>query len=325
MPKLSNFSVADLIVFILCDGIGIPLCIAGGEAAAHLDYTTAVVGWGFGLPLCAVGFAFPFWKESLRTAGATWARRWGGVLVPLVILLAFAYAAGPSIYRRAVGDIPEPIGKIVWNFNPAARGGAFFLGMFKTANQGIQVVGFQAHGKNLTKEPVQKFSGWMRSDITNSTKAIYVLGQDNDESQIAACIPRIPTTFDETYGIPAFADFDVVTFQKATLATIDGISAAIFLSTSAPFTVHLEYDGAIAERQFSKEEIEKQIDLFGKITSLESVPRIVRKENATKPQFSPLDKLLKATPVPGGSQLKLISPDDQFDPAPTGGVILRPR
>jgi hypothetical protein len=87
--------------------------------------------------------------------------------------------------------------------------------------------------------------------------------------------------------------------------------------------VHLEYDGATAERQFSKQEIQKQIDLFASVSSLRSIPHVLRKENATKPQFRPLKPLTNASPIPSGSQLKLITPQDQFDPAPTGGVILR--
>jgi hypothetical protein len=200
--------------------------------------------------------------------------------------------------------------------------------MFKTNDQEIRILGFQAHGKNVTKGPIEQFKGWMRSDVTNAPKTIYILGQDNNESQVAACIPRIATAFEETYGVPAFADFDVVSFTQVgpNFLPTDGFSIKSFLDTQAPFTVHMEYDGATLERQFSKQEIQKQIDLFASITSLRSIPRVMRKEDATKPHFNPLRPLTNATPLTKNpSDLRLINPEDRFDPSPTGSMVLRPK
>lgn len=267
----------------------------------HLASIVTIVGF----PLVLFGLVDLYRERQL----SMWRlRKWVGVIF---LLAGFAAWGGDVADRLGYIDLRTWSAfpnrdRIIWNFEPAARGGAFFLGMFKTVNHEIRIVGFQAHGKNNAKEPVHQFSGWIRSDITNASKPIYILGQDEDESKIAACIPRIPTTFDDTYGIPALADFDVVGYDRASFAATDGISTETFLSSVAPFTVHIEYDSEKIERQFSVEEVKGQIDLFAKISSLESIPRVIRKNDAPKPKPAPLQLLLKSTPVP---TLPLLGPD----------------
>lgn len=319
----TKLTLAEVLVIAVCELIAVPLCDASWHAiVGEHEVIRGIIGLAIGIPIGVAGISFHWWKDRLPTASG-WLLRESNRWWPAVLLLALVYLIGPSVYRRAIGNNPSPIGKIVWNLEPAARGGGFFLGMFKNPNQEIRILGFQAHGKNVSKEPIGKLNGWIRSDITNSTKPIYLLGQDNDESLIAACIPRVPTPFDETYGIPAFADFDVVTFPQVSYSPKDGISVETFINAFAPFTAHIEYDGATAERQFSKEEIERQVDIFGKILSLQSVPRVIRKENATKPKYAPLQPLTNATPVPSLPQLRPITPEDQFDPSPTGTMVPR--
>src|ERR1700676_5763255 len=85
LEKLRTFSVADLAVFIICECVGIPLCIAAGEAAAHLDYGSAAVGWGAGIPLAAMGFTFPFWSgrmKKLKESITAWVQEYAGIAVP---------------------------------------------------------------------------------------------------------------------------------------------------------------------------------------------------------------------------------------------------
>lgn len=210
---------------------------------------------------------------------------------------------------------PQPVGDVVWNFDAAARGAGFFLGMFKTTNsQDIRVLGFQAHGRNISGDPIQTFSGEIRSDLTNITKPVYILGQDDKSSPIAACLPRIPTKYDDTYGVPGLADFDVTTFEKVSYSTDDGVPAATFLHDFAPFTLTLKYNGATVKRRFTTEDIQKQFDLFSKITSMQSIPRVIRRETAAPPIFSRLEPLLKVTPLP---QLQLLIPPDA---TPTGSL-----
>jgi hypothetical protein len=129
-----------------------------------------------------------------------------------------------------------------------------------------------------------------------------------------------PTSYDETYGIPAFADFGVVTYPFVGFTANDGISTSTFLNAFAPFTIHIEYDGAVAERQFSKAEIQRQIDLFIALGSLANIPRVIRKEDAAKPKIK-LAPLTNATPVPTVPPLNRLKPDDEFDVSPSTGTV----
>jgi hypothetical protein len=325
--KGSGSAWSDVGVGVVCGLIAVPLCDASWHAiVAEHETINGIIGLAFGLPIGIAGFTFHWWKTRW-TGGKAWLLRQANRWWPAAILFAFVYVAGPAIYQRAVGTNSRPIGKVVWNFDSAAGGGGWFLGMFKTNQQEIRVLGFQAHGKNITKDPIHELKGWMRSDITNVEKQIYIMGQDNDESQLPVCTMRIPTAYDETYGIPPFADFDVVTFPFVGYAANDGISTSVFLSTVAPFTVHLEYDGAVVDHQFSKAEVQKQVDLFGDMLSLHNVPRVIRKQNAAKPKLRALSlsPVTNATPAPILPPLEHVTPDEQFDMSPTGTMVPRPR
>jgi hypothetical protein len=95
-------------------------------------------------------------------------------------------------------------------------------------------------------------------------------------------------------------------------------------SDFAPFAVYLEYDGATYARHFSKEEVVKQIDMFEKSLSLESIPRVLRRENATAPMLPPLHSIApKATPIPPGTFPPLNPLKSLTDPENTAmGTIL---
>jgi hypothetical protein len=101
----------EVIMFVVNECVGVPLCIAGGEAFVTGEYLRAAVGFGLGVPLCVLGFTFPSWRDRLsadtQTAIQQQAIRWA----PLVILAAFAYVVGPNLYHRAIvhpfGDAAE--------------------------------------------------------------------------------------------------------------------------------------------------------------------------------------------------------------------------
>jgi hypothetical protein len=214
-------------------------------------------------------------------------------------------------------------GKIALDFEQTAGGFGYFLNMVKVPNQEVSILGFQAHGRNTSKDPISRFSGYIRSDISNVRYPIYILAQDNDESKIPACSLRIPTAPEETYGIPGFADFDISTYDK-TFAEIgkDGVSLTRFLNNLAPFTVVLEYDDTAVARQFSREEIGRQVDVFEKSVSMQSIPRVLRRATAKPVPMPPLHPLLQppqATPIPPTSlpKLDLLAPPDV---GPTGAV-----
>jgi hypothetical protein len=230
-------------------------------------------------------------------------------LWPVALLLAFIYVTGPNIYRRTFpeADIPQPTGRIVWNIEQAARGRAYFLSMTRILNdesKEVRVLGFQAHGKNTSADPISQFSGYMRSTLTNAAVPIYLhaQAQEMDDSKTLACFPNpwIPTSPEETYGIPPLADFDVGTYDKP-FADVnqDGVTITKFLNTFVPFSVVLEYDGAKFERKFSKEEVVRQVDLFEKSFKPLSNPHVLRRTTAKPAPLPPLRSLVpQPTPSP---------------------------
>jgi hypothetical protein len=188
------------------------------------------------------------------------------------------------------GPTSPAIGNVVWNFEQTARGAGYFLNMQKRSDQPeLRVTGFGAHGKNNSSTPIESFKGRLRSDLTNAEIPIYVLAQDPDEQKLKICLaqPFVPTLPQETFGIPAFADFDIVTFEKGiTLPGVDGMPLSKFMNDFVPFTIFLEYDGTKYERHFTKEEVLKQVSTFERTLDPQSVPRVVRRPTA-KPAVPP--------------------------------------
>lgn len=100
----------DLVVFVVSECFAVPLNIAAGEAfvAGHLD--RAALGWGIGVPLAVAGFTYHWFKKWISAPARDsiqFVARYGW---PVVLLLVFAYVAGPEMYRRATSprDAPSP-------------------------------------------------------------------------------------------------------------------------------------------------------------------------------------------------------------------------
>ena len=95
------FSWENLVVLLVGDGIGLSLCIAGGEAFVHEQWRPTGIGFGVGLPLMAVASTFPFWKNR----AAKWLRQsivqvaTAGLAFGL--LVAIVYVLGPYL-------LPQP-------------------------------------------------------------------------------------------------------------------------------------------------------------------------------------------------------------------------
>jgi hypothetical protein len=100
-----GITLDDLVVFVTSECFAVPLNIAAGEAfvSGHLD--RAALGWGLGVPLAVLGFTFHWWKKWIpgpTRNSIQWVARYGW---PVALLAAFAYVAGPEIYRRATNPI----------------------------------------------------------------------------------------------------------------------------------------------------------------------------------------------------------------------------
>jgi hypothetical protein len=257
------------------------------------------------VPIGLIGASFHWWKDKLPST-RDWLARQSDRWWPAALLVAFIYAAGPGLYQRTFPSTAklQSTGRIAWNIEQAAQGGGYFLNMTKLNDHEIRVLGFQAHGKNNSNDPISQISGYIRSDKTNAQRPIYLQAQDQEENKALACFPHpwIPTLPDQTFGIPPLADFEIGTYDKP-YAEVgkDGIPLSQFLSTFSPFTVVLEYDGTKLERRFSQAEINKQIEIFQKSLNPLSAPHILRTENAAPahfPNLRPLTPSPQATPVP---------------------------
>jgi hypothetical protein len=102
-----RFSWRDLAVFVVSEGVAVPLCIAAGDAFVHRDWIGTAIGWGPGLPLLVFGAAFPFSRHWIKPETAALIQKRAINWAPVVALLAFAYVVGPNIYRRAI--VAEPL------------------------------------------------------------------------------------------------------------------------------------------------------------------------------------------------------------------------
>ena len=315
----SKFTLSDAGVFAACELTALPMCDAGWHAIVSGEHiargaTAVLVGAVVGL----LGASFHWWKDKIPTTLRSHLRRQAAEWWPVTLLLAVAYFAGPTIYQRVAGASDKSSDRIFWNFEQTARGAGYFLNMSKTNDQEIRILGFQAHGKNNSKTPVSHFIGYMRSDLTNARKPIYIFGQDAVESKIPACVPRIPTLPEQTYGIPGYADFDITTLDKTFVAFgSDGVTAAKFMSDFVPFTISIEYDGGKVERQFTKAEVLQQISLFENTLNQQSTPRILRKPDAAPPLASALEPIIKPAPAQSLPPLKLLIPPADNTPVGT--------
>jgi hypothetical protein len=69
-----------------------------------------------------------------------------------------------------------------------------------------------------------------------------------------------------------------------------------FMSYFVPFTIFLEYDGTKYERQFTKEEVLRQVEMLGRAANPESVSRVMRRSTAKAPLLPSLQTLLPPDP-----------------------------
>ncbi len=307
----SNPNWADVVVLASCELLAVPLCHAGWDSIVVGEHIIrGTVALGFGLPIGLFGLGFHWLKGKMPVGAQAWilaqSKRWW----PVAFLFAFFYLVAPAAYERVVGTGRSD--NVAWNLEQAAIGESYFLNMLKLSNGEIRVLGFQAHGKNNKIDPIIELSGYVRSDVTNISLPLYLLAQDADETKISACIPRIPTLPQETFGIPGFADFDVATYDKFFAdPQSDGMPVARFMSQYVPFTISLKYDGAQFTRHYSKEEVQRQIDVFEKATSLQSTPRVIRRTTASKPVMPSLRSI-----VPGSGSPSALAPLRSIVPRP---------
>jgi hypothetical protein len=216
------------------------------------------------------------------------------IALAVVCALGLGIAVGKLMGRTSdaattlVTSTALDTGRIAWNFDQIAKGQANFLNLGRRNQEEIRVLGFGAHGKNTSKDPVTEFRGVVRSDLTNNTLPIFIMSENVDAPAHNPLNPQfIPTRPEETYGIPGLAEFDIVSHEQALPQTgIDGMLLSRFQREFGSFTVVLEYDGIKLEQKFSNEDINKAVEKFRNDTNPQptgAIPRVTRKPNATPP------------------------------------------
>jgi hypothetical protein len=180
------------------------------------------------------------------------------------------YWRGVAVGAAEQQTLVAPItGRIVWNFDQQLNGTANFLNLGRLNQDEIHVLGYGAHGRNTSPDPVTEFSGYVRSDLTNARLPLLILAQDSNAPAIPGPFPAldIPTKPEETYGIPGLADFDVVTHEQAMPTTgVDGMPLSRFLRDFGAFTVVLEYDGIKIEKNSQLNRSRPQLKSLNKVS-----------------------------------------------------------
>jgi hypothetical protein len=329
-PTPSNWETAapSLLwgVFAFAFGFeGVAMLFEGKWILAIVGILAAIVLTGIAMRWKQLAALSPNFSKT-ATSIATDARFWIGLIIMLFLVLTwqgFASDRLMAFFTHNTLNGSSDTGRIIRNFEQTARGGGYFLTIQKVGDQEIHVIGFAAHGKNNSSDPVSQFSGYLRSDRTNAQIPIYILAQNADESKVLACFPHpwIPTLPGETFGIPPFADFEIGSHDKPFIEPgKDGVTITKFLNDFVPFMIVLEYDGIKVERHFSREEVNKQIEIFEKSLNPLSNPYVLRRANASPPAMPPLRPLMTPAPPASLPPLKLlISPPDPDD-TPTGKI-----
>jgi hypothetical protein len=237
---------------------GIPLIVAG------IICFYAAVAW------TAVRNRLPD-RAKEEIANIALSPRWwiAAVMIGLIALTVQPYveqqrwpfSASLSPPKRLVAD-----GQIAWSFDQP--GGSQFLLMTKINDGPVRIIGFTAHGRNQSSEPITDFSGVVRSDLTNEEMPLLLIAQPDPAERQPELPPNVtapvPTPPKDTYGIPGFAEFDVSTYKKGSVSDTDGIVANDFLRHFGPFMVILNYGGSTHRHHFDEEQIEALITLLEK-------------------------------------------------------------
>jgi hypothetical protein len=99
------FTLADGVVFVVCELIAVPLCHAGFDAIVNDEHLLrGIAAVAVGLPIGIVGAGYHWWKDRLQWLGNAAIYWW-----PIAVILAFVYLAGPSIYKRSRPEVPPTV------------------------------------------------------------------------------------------------------------------------------------------------------------------------------------------------------------------------
>jgi len=275
----AKFTLAEVLVFAVCELIAIPLCDASWHAiVGEHEMIRGIVGLAVGIPTGIAGISFHWWKDSAKQ----WLIKVGKDWWPLALVLVIVWVMNPSFYTYYWRMMPW-VGPVVWSVDDPNTTG-FFIGMTQIKGQEIWVLGFQANGINTSGKPINDIKGYIKSAVTNKELPIYLSVVEtlaNTDMQIVVAVPP-----SETYGIPPFANFLVGTAKSKSgnqlvNPQIDGMSVNQFLADFRAFDFVFEYDGYKYKHHFTAEDVQKQFATFNNITSPNkstTTPHVIRRE-----------------------------------------------
>ena len=139
-PKTWKEAIPLLVWGVLIFAFG----FMGVEGIGDRDLWKIVVGFGGMVGLTAMLISWTRIKENFSDL------RW---LIAAAMFAAIVVVFSPFVASFKLPFI-APSGPIVWNFEDNAKGLGYFLNMMETQGRGLRVLGFQAHGKNITDEPI---------------------------------------------------------------------------------------------------------------------------------------------------------------------------
>lgn len=241
----------------------------------------AIVCLCCGVSLCLLSTFWPPLTRNLINSKlannaielGTDARWWAASILILFMYVVFS----PLLMNLAnLGDLEVRIypqgniqsNRIAWNFEDLQHP-TFFFAFEKTNVSDTVLLGFQAHGKNNSDKPINTIAGFIKSKVTNK------------EFTIKFILQGVPIDPIDTNGIPPFAEFDVCT-QTDAVKIVNGVvqNKAQSLAEFSQFTFEFDYEGNKFVRTFTKQETQKQIEMFEEISTPDksSIPRVTRKE-----------------------------------------------
>ncbi len=228
-----RFNAYDVLVIAAGAGLGGPFCAAAAKAALDGNTLQAITGFIVGLPLLVLAGAFPFVKHKLNNVFRTMVVTNAGSAIFFLILVAFAYVIGPTLYQHfrqpthqylSTGPIDEdfegrPLG-FLWD--------ASYLDIQRAPNS-VTIATYLISAKNLGAEEITLNYAYIISSI-DSTKL---------ELKIAA-VPDGMIDIKDASPIPAGAPFQLqANFRQNNQAVVEGE----FIKTWDSFYVVLEANG----------------------------------------------------------------------------------
>jgi hypothetical protein len=127
VDRNSILSADNVIVFVVAQLIAVPLCHAGGDHLVKGEWLEAILGFGVGIPLGAIGFTFPFWKHRVSGVARDWIWRVSQWLAPVAAIVVLSYVVGSGLWARGTATVYDSRNALVGLLVGKAPDGSGFV------------------------------------------------------------------------------------------------------------------------------------------------------------------------------------------------------